>query len=52
MAGALIVEGDHAGGKVRDLEEVPEIARAKERIMVLQQLILRRDEHGVAGLIE
>src|SRR5436190_23993 len=47
MAGALIVEGRSPSGNVRDLEEVPEIAPAKERIFVLQQLILRKDEHGV-----
>ncbi len=46
MAGALIVEGDGASGKVRDLEAIPEIATAKERIMVLQQLTLQQ-EHGV-----
>jgi FtsP/CotA-like multicopper oxidase with cupredoxin domain/peroxiredoxin len=47
MAGALIVEGGGESGNVRDLESIPEVARAEERVFVLQQLILRRDEHGV-----
>lgn len=47
MAGALIVEGGGSDGKVRDLEDVPEIARAKERILVLQQFALERDKQGV-----
>jgi FtsP/CotA-like multicopper oxidase with cupredoxin domain/peroxiredoxin len=44
MAGALIVEGDGAVGKVQDLEAIPEIARAKERILVLQQLTLQQED--------
>src|SRR5207244_2048671 len=47
MAEALIVEGGGAAGKVRGLDDLPEIAAAKERILVFQQLILRRDEAGV-----
>ena len=46
MAGALIVEGN-SQGTVRDLDDVPEIAKAKERILVLQQLTLQRDKEGV-----
>jgi FtsP/CotA-like multicopper oxidase with cupredoxin domain/peroxiredoxin len=46
MAGALIVEGNGAAGKVQDLEAIPEIASARERILVLQQLILGQ-ENGV-----
>ncbi len=47
MAGALIVDGGGSSRKVRDLEDIPEIAQAKERVLVLQQLILRKDKHGV-----
>jgi FtsP/CotA-like multicopper oxidase with cupredoxin domain len=47
MAGALIVEGGKPPGNVRDLESILEIAQARERIFVLQQLILRKDERGV-----
>ncbi|HLJ92299.1 MAG TPA: multicopper oxidase domain-containing protein [Gemmataceae bacterium] len=47
MAGALIVEGRDPSGTVRDLDSIPEIARAREQIFVLQQLILRRDEDGL-----
>jgi FtsP/CotA-like multicopper oxidase with cupredoxin domain/peroxiredoxin len=49
LAGVLIVEGDSSPRKsrVRDLDEVPEIAAARERILLLQQLILERDSHGV-----
>jgi FtsP/CotA-like multicopper oxidase with cupredoxin domain/peroxiredoxin len=46
MAGALIVEGGPAGA-VPALDDIPEIARAQERVFVLQQFILRRDQHGV-----
>jgi FtsP/CotA-like multicopper oxidase with cupredoxin domain/peroxiredoxin len=46
MAGALIVEGDGASGNEQDLEAIPEIASARERILVLQQLTLRQ-ENGV-----
>ena len=46
MAGALIVEGDGTAGKVQDLEAIPEIAAARERILVLQQLTLQQ-ENGV-----
>lgn len=47
MAGALIVEGGPPAGPVPDLDRVPEIAQAKERILVLQQLILRTGKDGV-----
>ncbi len=46
MAGALIVEGG-AAGAVPSLDDIPEIARAKERVFVMQQFLVRRDEHGV-----
>lgn len=46
MAGALIVQGGPPG-KVRDLEDVPEIARARERVFILQQLVLRKNEQGI-----
>jgi FtsP/CotA-like multicopper oxidase with cupredoxin domain/peroxiredoxin len=47
MAGALIVAGDGHHGKGRDLEDIPEIAGARERVCVLQQLILRKDRDGI-----
>jgi FtsP/CotA-like multicopper oxidase with cupredoxin domain/peroxiredoxin len=47
MAGALIVEGDRRQGERKDLDDVPEIAAARERILVLQQLIFQRDKQGV-----
>ena len=46
LAGALIVEGEPFG-KVKTLDEIPEIARAKERICVLQQFTLQTDKDGV-----
>jgi hypothetical protein len=46
MAGALIVEGDGTSGPVQDLEAIPGIAGARERILVFQQLTLQQ-EHGV-----
>ncbi|MBO0697627.1 MAG: multicopper oxidase domain-containing protein, partial [Zavarzinella sp.] len=46
MAGALIVEGDPAAG-FTDLEAVPAIAAAKERVFVLQQLALRVAPQGI-----
>ena len=51
MAGALIVEGDGTAGKVRDLDSIPEIAGARERILVLQQLTCARTNMGSAGSI-
>jgi FtsP/CotA-like multicopper oxidase with cupredoxin domain/peroxiredoxin len=47
MAGALIIEDDGKPAPVLPLEQVPEIKAAQEHILVLQQLILRKDVNGV-----
>lgn len=46
MAGALIVEGV-LDDKICDLDDIPEIAAAKEQVMVLQQLVLQTDASGI-----
>jgi len=46
MGGALIVEGSPAD-QIADLDDIPEIANAQERILVLQQLVLRTNDEGL-----
>lgn len=45
LAGALIVEGD-SGDPARNLDAIPEIARAQERVFVFQQFVFQRDRDG------
>jgi FtsP/CotA-like multicopper oxidase with cupredoxin domain/peroxiredoxin len=49
LAGALIVEGSRRDG-IADLEDVPEIAAAKERILVFQLYNYRVDPAGKDGV--
>src|SRR5262249_14710053 len=49
LAGALIVEGSRHDG-IADLEDVPEIAAAKERILVFQLYNYRVDPPGKEGV--
>ncbi len=49
LAGALIVEGSRGDG-IPDLEDIPEIAAARERILVLQLYNYRVDPPGPDGV--
>jgi FtsP/CotA-like multicopper oxidase with cupredoxin domain len=47
MAGALIVESGARNAGGRDLEAVPQVAAAQERVFVFQQLVVRRGADGI-----
>ena len=49
LAGALIVEGSRQDG-IADLEDIPEVAAAKERILVIQLYNYRVDPPGKDGV--
>jgi FtsP/CotA-like multicopper oxidase with cupredoxin domain/peroxiredoxin len=51
MAGALIVDGD-ADDNLHDLEDLPEIAAARERVFVLQQFLYRINPADGVGRVD